>query len=89
MPWDNYSLLWHFSPMAHIKNVTTPTLIIHGENDMDVPVTQGEEFFIGLKKVGVPAKFIRYPNEGHGFTNPKNRLHNTKQLLSWFEQYLK
>lgn len=89
MPWDNYALLWHFSPMAHIKNVTTPTLIIHGENDMDVPITQGEEFFIGLKKLGIPAKFIRYPNEGHGFTQPKNRLHNTKQLLSWFEQYLK
>ncbi len=88
MPWDNYALLWHFSPMAHIKNAKTPTLIIHGENDMDVPITQAEEFFIGLKKLGVPAKFIRYPNEGHGFTQPKNRLHNTKQLLTWFDQYL-
>lgn len=89
MPWDNYSLLWHFSPMAHIKNVKTPTLIIHGENDMDVPITQAEEFFIGLKKLGVPTKFIRYPNEGHGFTQQKNRLHNNQQLLAWFNQYLK
>ena len=56
---------------------------------MDVPVTQAEEFFIGLKKLGVPTKFIRYPNEGHGFTQQKNRLHNNQQLLAWFNQYLK
>lgn len=88
-PWDNYALLWHFSPMAHIKNVKTPTLLIHGENDIDVPITQAEEFYIGLKKLGVPARFVRYPNEGHGFQQPKNRLHNSTQTLAWFDQYLK
>ena len=89
MPWDNYSLLWHFSPMAHINKVKTPTLIVHGENDMDVPITQAEEFFIGLKKVGIPTRFVRYPNEGHGMAQPKNRLHNNKELLAWFDKYLK
>lgn len=89
LPWDNYALLWHFSPMAHIKNVTTPTLLIHGENDIDVPIGQAEEFYIALKKLGVPARFVRYPNEGHGFSQPKNRLHNNRQLLEWFDKYLK
>lgn len=89
MPWDNYALLWHFSPMAHIKNVKTPTLIVHGEQDMDVPITQAEEFFIGLKKLGVPTKFVRYPNEGHGLAQQKNRLHNNQELINWFDKYLK
>lgn len=89
LPWDNYALLWHFSPMAHVKNVKTPTLLIHGENDIDVPVGQAEEFYIALKKLNVPARFVRYPNEGHGFSQPKNRLHNNQQLLEWFDKYVK
>lgn len=89
LPWDNYGLLWHFSPMAHIKNVTTPTLLLHGENDMDVPITQAEEFYIGLKKMGVPARFVRYPNEGHGFRQPKHQAHYMKEVMNWFDQYVK
>ncbi len=88
-PWDNYALLWHFSPMAHIKNVKTPTLIVHGENDMDVPITQAEEFYMGLKKLGVPTQFIRFPNEGHGLTQKSNRLFNNQELIAWFDKYLK
>jgi dipeptidyl aminopeptidase/acylaminoacyl peptidase len=89
LPWDNYSLLWHFSPMAHIKNVTTPTLLLHGENDIDVPITQAEEFYIGLQKLDVPARFVRYPNEGHGVRQPQHRDHYYREIMKWFEKYLK
>ncbi len=89
LPWDNYSLLWHFSPMAHIKNVTTPTLLLHGENDIDVPITQAEEFYIGLQKLGVPSRFVRYPNEGHGVRQPQHRDHYYREIMNWFEKYLK
>ncbi|MFN7118844.1 MAG: prolyl oligopeptidase family serine peptidase [Saprospiraceae bacterium] len=89
MPWDNYSLLWNFSPMAHIKNVKTPTLLLHGENDYDVPITQAEEFYIGLKKLGVPARFVRYPNEGHGFSQPKHQAHYLQELVGWFDKHVK
>lgn len=89
MPWDNYALLWHFSPMSHIKNVKTPTLLLHGESDMDVPITQAEEFYIGLKKLEVPTRFVRYPNEGHGFSLQKNRLHSNHETLNWFDKHLK
>ncbi len=89
LPWDNYSLLWHFSPMAHIQNAKTPTLLLHGENDMDVPITQAEEFYIGLKKMGVPARFVRYPNEGHGFRQPVHQDHYTREMMNWFNKYVK
>lgn len=88
LPWHNYDLLWHFSPMRHIHQVQTPTLIIHGENDHDVPITQGEEFYIGLKKRRIPTKFIRYPNEGHGIRQPLHREHYYQSILEWFDQYL-
>lgn len=89
LPWDNYSLLWHFSPMAHIKNVKTPTLLLHGENDIDVPITQAEEFYIALRKMGVPTRFVRYPNEGHGVRQPQHREHYYQEIMNWFEKYLK
>lgn len=89
LPWDNYDLLWHFSPMRHITKVTTPTLLLHGENDMDVPITQAEEFYIGLKKMGVPARFVRYPNEGHGFSQPAHQKHYMEELMGWFDKYVK
>lgn len=89
LPWDNFSLLWHFSPMAHIDKVTTPTLLLHGEQDMDVPITQAEEFYIGLKKMGVPARFVRYPNEGHGVRQPQHQAHYYEEILKWFGEYVK
>ncbi len=89
LPWDNYSLLWHFSPMAHIKNVKTPTLLLHGENDIDVPITQAEEFYIALQKLDVPTRFVRYPNEGHGVRQPQHRDHYFREIMQWFDKYLK
>ena len=88
LPWDNYDLLWHFSPMRHISNVKTPTILLHGENDNDVHITQAEEFYIGLKKLGVPARFVRYPNEGHGVRQPQHREHYYREILTWFEKYV-
>ena len=70
MPWDNYPLLWQWSPLAHVKHATTPTLFIHGEADNDVPITQAEEMYTALRKLGVAATLARYPGEGHGFHRP-------------------
>lgn len=89
LPWDNYSLLWHFSPLAHVDQVTTPTLLLHGEKDMDVPITQAEEFYIALKKLDVPARFVRYPNEGHGIRQPQHREHYFREVLKWFDTHIK
>jgi len=88
LPWDNYELLWQYSPLAHVKNVSTPTLLLHGENDHDVPITQAEEFYIALRKRGVPTRLVRYPNEGHGIRQPRHRRHYFEQILNWFDTYL-
>jgi dipeptidyl aminopeptidase/acylaminoacyl peptidase len=88
-PWDNYALLWQWSPMNYVKNVRTPTLLLHGENDHDVPITQAEEFYIALKKLGIETVFVRYPGEGHGIRQPQHRLDYNQRILDWFDRFLK
>ncbi len=89
LPWNNYDLLWHYSPLRHIENCTTPTMLIHGEVDHDVPVGQAEEMYIALKKLGVDTTLVRYPGEGHGFRRTQNRVDYLERATGWFDQYLK
>jgi dipeptidyl aminopeptidase/acylaminoacyl peptidase len=89
MPWDNYPLLWQWSPLAHVEQVTTPTLFIHGEADHDVPITQAEEMYTALRKLGVDATLARYPGEGHGFRRPAFILDSNRRIFAWFDKYLR
>jgi dipeptidyl aminopeptidase/acylaminoacyl peptidase len=87
-PWDNFELLWERSPLKHIKKAKTPVLIIHGEQDNDVHITQAEEFYTTLRMQGVETVFVRYPREGHGFREPRHREDQLARLLKWFDRWL-
>ncbi len=88
-PWagDNYALLWKWSPLAHVKNATTPTMFLHGENDNDVHITQAEQMFTALRQRGIESELVRYPREGHGFREPKHRLDATTRTVEWFDRF--
>jgi len=88
-PWadDNYTLLWKWSPLAHIKNATTPTMFLHGENDNDVHITQAEQMFTALRQRGIEAELVRYPREGHGFREPTHRLDSATRTADWFDKF--
>jgi dipeptidyl aminopeptidase/acylaminoacyl peptidase len=88
-PWDSYDKLWERSPLKHIKNVKTPTMLVHGENDHDVHITQAEEMYTALKMRGVDTMLVRYPREGHGIREPQHRVDNLQRGLDWFEKYLR
>ena len=88
-PWDNFDLLWQWSPMRYVRQVQTPTLFIHGENDNDVHITQAEEMYMALKRRGVDTVLVRYPREGHGFREPKHRVDALERSLNWFDRYVK
>ena len=88
-PWDNYDLLWQWSPLRYLKQAQTPTLFIHGEQDNDVHITQAEEMYMGLKRRGVETVFVRYPREGHGLREPRHRVDALERTLAWFDRYLK
>jgi dipeptidyl aminopeptidase/acylaminoacyl peptidase len=88
-PWDNYDLLWQWSPLRYVKQAQTPTLFIHGEQDNDVHITQAEEMYTALKRRGVESVLVRYPREGHGLREPKHRVDALERTLAWFDRYLK
>lgn len=89
--YDNFSLLWQWSPLRNAKNITTPTLILHGEVDNEVPLSQAEEMYIALKKCGVDSMFVQYKGEGHGWRpdlKPKNRYDVLTRTVEWLNKYL-
>jgi dipeptidyl aminopeptidase/acylaminoacyl peptidase len=89
--YDNFPLLWQWSPLRNVKNVSTPTLFLHGQLDNEVPVTQAEEMYIALKKLGVESKFVQYIGEGHGWRpdlKPQNRYDLLNRTIEWFDKFL-
>ena len=89
-PWDakaNATMIAH-SPITYATNICTPTLFVHGESDARVPIAQAEEMYTTLKKLHVPAKFVRYPGEYHGGWSPWDTVHRYQQELLWWKEYL-
>jgi dipeptidyl aminopeptidase/acylaminoacyl peptidase len=76
------------SPINEIDRVQTPTLIVQGDLDY-VPMQQGEEFFTGLYRRGVPAEFVRYWGEGHVVESPPNVVDLWKRVIVWLDRHLR
>jgi len=76
------------SAITYASRVTTPTLIVHGENDECVPVNQAYAFYRALKERMVPTELVVYPREGHGLSE-RDHLHDYhERILRWFEKYV-
>jgi dipeptidyl aminopeptidase/acylaminoacyl peptidase len=80
-------VLWERSPLRHVARVKTPVLILHGENDNDVPVSEAEQWYVALKDVGVDTVMVRYPREGHGLREPRHIVDAIDRSLAWYEKY--
>ncbi len=81
--------LWERSPVRYLNDIATPTLIVHGEADPRVPVTQGMEFYLGLKAVGVDTELVTYPRQKHAFHERAFQLDLLQRVCDWYERYLK
>jgi dipeptidyl aminopeptidase/acylaminoacyl peptidase len=78
------------SPMIYLQNCKTPTLILHGQLDETVPVSQGWEFYNGLKMLGVAAEMVIYPREPHApFKERAHQVDLLTRVLAWYDKYLK
>jgi len=80
-------LAWERSALKHIAGAHTPTLILHGENDNDVPIAEAEQLFVALKDLGVQTVFVRYPREGHGLSETKHQIDSMDRSIDWYEKY--
>ena len=75
------------SPILFVKNVKTPTLILVGDRDGEVPAPQSFEWWHALKTLGVPNQFVIYPNEGHAISQPEHRRDYQVRSMEWFEKW--
>ncbi len=89
MPWENPTLYNKWSPHKFAANFNTPTLVTGGEIDYRVPVDQDLQLYTALQLKGVPSKLIIFPDEGHWILKPQNSEFWYKNVLDWFEKYLK
>ncbi len=77
------------SPITFITRTRTPTLVLQGERDAEVPAPQAYEFWHALKTLGVPTELVVYPDEGHHFVKPEDDRDRYRRTFEWFERYLK
>ncbi len=80
-------VLWERSSLKHVAKVSTPTMLVHGENDNDVPLSEAEQFYIALKDVGVETIFVRYPREGHGISESRHVVDWIERSMQWHESH--
>jgi len=90
-PWEERGLanLLRASPIVHAKGVSTPTLFVHGEYDHRVPIEEGEQMYVALRKQRVPARFVRYPETYHGGWTPWRTVHRMWISLQWWDEWLR
>ena len=88
-PWEQFESFQKHSPITHVRGVTTPTLVLHGEADIRVPTSQGYEYYHALKKQGTVARMIVYPRTPHGPQEPKFVLDIMQRHLDWVEKYVR
>lgn len=88
LPWDDPSEHLRRSPLMYVGNVTTPTMLMTGENDLRTPMGQTEEYYQALRYRKVPTAMIRFKDEWHGTTRrPSNFLRTQLYLREWFEKH--
>lgn len=91
-PWENFEAYWRQSPVAYIGNATTPTLVIHSEQDMRCNLEQGTQLFLALRRLGVDTELVVFPEESHGLSRggrTDRRVARLGHFVRWFDRYLK
>jgi dipeptidyl aminopeptidase/acylaminoacyl peptidase len=86
--YDDPAVYARSSPITFIKNVKTPTLVLHGDRDSEVPTPQGYEFWHALKTLGVPTELVIFEGEGHAVSRPEHVRDMQERMLAWFDRYL-
>ncbi|MEE4164311.1 MAG: S9 family peptidase [Woeseiaceae bacterium] len=88
MPWDDYEAYWRRSPLSLVGNVTTPTMLITGENDFRTPIPESEQYYQALKLRGVDTALVRVPERSHTLVaRPSHLIAKVDNILGWFAKY--
>lgn len=87
-PWEDPEPYLKRSPLTYVGNVTTPTMLLTGEEDYRTPIAESEQYYAALKLEGVETAMVRIPGASHGIANkPSNLIAKVAAILAWFEKY--
>jgi dipeptidyl aminopeptidase/acylaminoacyl peptidase len=84
----NRKLYDEHSPVRFLDHCHTPVLVVHGEADVRVPISQGQEFYFGLRFMGRETQMLRYPREPHIFTEKEHQQDSLERMLRWYDSHL-
>ena len=90
--YTDHAKLWEHSPLKYAKNVKTPTLFIHSDEDYRCPIDQGLQMYAALVDRGIPARICVFHGENHELSRsgkPKHRIRRLEEITNWFEKYAK
>jgi dipeptidyl aminopeptidase/acylaminoacyl peptidase len=91
LPWEHIDTLIERSPVLQVATVRTPTLVVHSALDHRCAVEQGEQFYMALKRRGVPTELVRFPDESHELSRagrPWHRIFRIDRYVDWFRRWL-
>ena len=88
LPWEHPEIYQEMSPYFDVANVVTPTLIVGGEQDWNVPIVNSEQLYQALKRLGVTTELVVYPGEFHVFSTPSYNKDLYERILKWFAAYV-
>ena len=90
-PWENLDEVMRHSPISYVANIHTPLLIIHSDNDLRCPISEGEQVFAALKYLGRDTKFVRFEEQTHDLSrngHPRSRVIRLNEILDWYGKHI-
>lgn len=89
LPWENRDVWERISPFNYVENIVTPTLIMGGEKDWNVPILNSEQLYQALRRLGRETQLVVYPGQPHGLRVPSYQKDRLERYLAWYDKYVK
>jgi len=89
LPWESREVWERISPFNQVEKITTPTLIMGGDQDWNVPINNGEQLYQALRRLGRETQLVVYPGQHHGLRVPEYQLDRYQRYLDWYDKYVK
>jgi dipeptidyl aminopeptidase/acylaminoacyl peptidase len=87
MPWEDQETYWKLSPLSLVGNVTTPTMVVVGLNDLRTTVGEAEQYYHALQLRHVPTELYEIPGAAHALMRPSQLGAQSTAIIEWFERY--
>ena len=89
LPWENKEAWEKISPWEDVDKIVTPTLVMGGKEDWNVPIQNSEQLYQALKRRGIDTLLVVYPDESHGISRPSFRRDRWQRYLDWYDDYVR